>query len=76
MERSSPYSHPSLAAQAPPVPGRYQDPLPASRFLQLFLGLHIFLGSNRQNRAKKQAARAAAIESQTTSYGRPLVKGT
>jgi F0F1-type ATP synthase assembly protein I len=41
MERSSPYSHPSLAAQDPPVPGRYQDPLPASRFLQLFLGLHI-----------------------------------
>ena len=43
----------------------------------VFLGAHVWLGSMWQNRAKTRAAKAAALESgTTTSYGRPLVKGS
>jgi len=41
------------------------------------LGVHVWLGSMWQNRAKVRAAKQAALEAgTTTSYGRPLVKGT
>jgi hypothetical protein len=43
----------------------------------IFLGAHVWLGSMWQNRAKVRAAKAAQLEAgTTTSYGRPLVKGS
>ena len=43
----------------------------------VFLGAHVWLGSMWQNRAKVRAAKKAELEAgTTTSYGRPLVKGS
>lgn len=42
MDRSSPYSQPTFAVKEDAPLGRYRDPQQVSRFLLLFLGLHIF----------------------------------